>query len=278
MPAASNPLTLLTHAALAHLPNTGLLLASNDLSGGFVNDTARELLLGVRSPAHLPKNSDDSETEDSDVQSEARNRKNGDWMEEGMWIAAPEPGGKWTWDGAEFFRGIDNESRYRNNQHSPSRMDKSPDSPEAGDRPGAFSEPPASVLEEMSGKYAHSEPMRPGVSSSLPSSDLSSTNSLKDLAGLPNQVYKMTVATILRRSQSLAKARRKQAKAAKAAEQQRAQRPNLQRSDTNNSRLSTLREEDVGSGRPGSPMSPGLSAGTSSPGSPREWFIQRSDS
>ena len=68
-----NPLLALTHAALSHLPKTGLILASSDLSGGYVNDMARELLLGQRSS----QSADPSE-----------------WLEDGLWIAQPGPGGK----------------------------------------------------------------------------------------------------------------------------------------------------------------------------------------
>lgn len=148
---AAHPLTTLTHSALSHLPRTGIILASTDLSGGYVNAVARELLLGVRTQ--------EIEEEDST-----------DWMTEGIWLAQPGPGGKWTWDGAEFFRGLDANA-------------------------------PVSQTD------ADDSSSRPSVTHRDSESTSATTGGFS--VGLPTQLYKMTVATILQRSVKLSKVRRK---------------------------------------------------------------------
>ena len=70
-------------------------MATADLSGGYVNDVARELLLGVRL----------SPVEERD-EAHAMQQREGDWIEDGVWIAASpaSPDRQWTWHGAPFFR------------------------------------------------------------------------------------------------------------------------------------------------------------------------------
>ncbi|GAA93493.1 uncharacterized protein L969DRAFT_95854 [Mixia osmundae IAM 14324] len=80
-----DPPSLLARAALSHLPQTGIITAAHDLSGGFVNNKARELLLGIKAPP---------EDENGDFDSA--------WWEEGLWIADQGTSGTWKWDGIEF--------------------------------------------------------------------------------------------------------------------------------------------------------------------------------
>ena len=186
MPATANPLTLLSHAALSHLPRTGIILASNDLAGGYVNDTARELLMGVRrQPETPPESTSDDETSESEAEDkQERRRDDYMWMEDGLWISQPSEGGRWTWDGAEFFRGITNDSRFK-------QGDKGPEKGKLSGSSGSdtASKTASSVAASKDSEYS-------GVSQG------------EVQIGAPTQLYKMTVATILQRSLSLTKARK----------------------------------------------------------------------
>ncbi|KAG0658907.1 hypothetical protein C6P46_005527 [Rhodotorula mucilaginosa] len=77
-----DPASLLRFAALANLPHTGVIVSDPDLSSGYANALARELLMGVPSTDGLSK-VDDSETGDE--------RSAFEWWENGCWDASEEP-------------------------------------------------------------------------------------------------------------------------------------------------------------------------------------------
>ncbi|BGO93475.1 hypothetical protein NBRC10512_004698 [Rhodotorula toruloides] len=72
---------LLKFAAIANLPNTGVIIANTELSSGYVNATARELLMGV--PA--------SDGIATDSPSRDANGVKEEWWELGHWSVEDEP-------------------------------------------------------------------------------------------------------------------------------------------------------------------------------------------
>ncbi|BGP26314.1 histidine kinase HHK6p [Rhodotorula toruloides] len=79
--AAPDTPALLKFAAIANLPNTGVIIANTELSSGYVNATARELLMGV--PA--------SDGIATDSPSRDVNGVKEEWWELGHWSVEDEP-------------------------------------------------------------------------------------------------------------------------------------------------------------------------------------------
>ncbi|GAA5934087.1 hypothetical protein JCM10213_008521 [Rhodosporidiobolus nylandii] len=82
-PSPPSMATLLSYAAIANLPNTGIILADTDISRGYVNALARELLMGVpASDGIVPK-----EGGATSGQGAAKD----DWWTMGEWSVDDEP-------------------------------------------------------------------------------------------------------------------------------------------------------------------------------------------
>lgn len=158
---APDPLTVLKFATLRNIPGCGIILASKDLRGGYVNPKARELLMGIGAEAESRASSsaaDGGKGLDSD---DARF-----WWEEGTWIGDD---GWEKWEGDGFWSGMPDE---QGDEHARGTQSEGRDGQEGQDGSG-----------EKRGR----------------SSERGSPKTPVEI-GQPTMGYKTTVSTILYRS------------------------------------------------------------------------------
>ncbi|GAA5980667.1 hypothetical protein JCM11641_000169 [Rhodosporidiobolus odoratus] len=80
--------SLLKHATIASLPNCGVIISDADLSSGYVNALARELLMGVPANDGLSPNKDDAMNASLDAPASGMKEE---WWNLGQWSVRDEP-------------------------------------------------------------------------------------------------------------------------------------------------------------------------------------------